>query len=330
MTRYVVAADGGNSKTDLVLATTGGRVLARVRGPGTNAHRDGVEAMAGDLATLTDRARIQAGVPSAAEVEVGVFHLASLDLPGEERAAVRALQRQKVAGDIVAANDAFAVLHAGSTTGWGVAVVSGAGVNAVGLHPNGRVARFLAIGELSGDWGGGLGVGVAALGAAVRAGDGRGEPTALRRRIAQRLGFKSPEDVAIAVYQGRLPRYALLDLAPVTVAAAEDGDDVARAIITRLTDEVGVMVLTLLRRLRLLRAGAEIVLGGGVLQSGSPLIFQGIAARVHEHAPGARLETLDVPPVAGSLDEALARTGATTAARARAKQALRAPTAQAP
>ena len=134
MTRYVVAADGGNSKTDLVLATTGGRVLARVRGGGTNPQRSGFDGLAAQLAELTAMARREAGIAGSASVEVGVFHLANLDLPGEERAAARELRRLSVAEQIVAANDVFAVLRAGSDRGWGVAVVGGAGVNAVGLH----------------------------------------------------------------------------------------------------------------------------------------------------------------------------------------------------
>lgn len=319
MTRYVVAADGGNSKTDLVLATTGGRILARVRGPGTNAHRDGFAAMAADLAELTGRAKADAGLPPRTRLEAGVFHLASLDLPAEDRQAARELRRLAVASEITAGNDVFAVLRAGAVRGWGVAVVAGAGINAVGLHPSGRTARFLAIGELSGDWGGGFAVGAAALGAAVRAGDGRGPATGLRERIPATGLARSPEELAIAVYQGRIPRHALLDLAPITVAAAQDGDAVAAEIIDRLSDEVATMALALLRRLRLVRSDAEVVLGGGMLQHGTPLVIDRVAARVREQAPDARIVVLDVPPVAGSLDEALGRSGASAAARRQAR-----------
>lgn len=324
MTRYVVAADGGNSKTDLVLASTGGRVLARVRGSGTNPQRSGFDGLAAQLAALTDRARGEAGVPRSATVEVGVFHLANLDLPGEERATVHELRTLTVATDVVAANDVFAVLRAGTDRGWGVAVVGGAGVNAVGLHPNGRVARYLGIGELSGDWGGGLAVGLAALAASVRAGDGRGPHTVLRDRIGPAVGVASPEELAVAIYGGDRPRLTLLDLAPMTLRAAHEGDPVAVSIIAKLADEAAVMAIGLLRRLRLLRSDADVVLGGGMLQSGSPMIVDGIAARLHADAPDARLVVLEVPPVAGSLDEALRRAGATDAARRRAREYFRA------
>src|SRR4029453_12186400 len=72
-------------------------------------------------------------------------------------------------------NDVFAVLWAGSRRPWGVGVVCGAGMNCVGVAPDGREVRFLAVGELSGDLGGGHGVGVAGGGGAPRGG-------AVRRR----------------------------------------------------------------------------------------------------------------------------------------------------
>ena len=52
-------------------------------------------------------------------------------------------------------NDTFAVLRAGTERGWGVAVVCGAGINCVGVSPDGRHARFPALGTITGDWGGG-------------------------------------------------------------------------------------------------------------------------------------------------------------------------------
>ena len=137
-------------------------------------------------------------------------------------------------------------------------------------------------------------------------------------------GVGDPEELAVAIYSGLRPRLDLLDLAPMTLQAAHEGDPVAVAIIGRLADEAAVMAIGLLRRLRLLRSDADVVLGGGMLQSGSPLIVDGVAARLHADAPNARLVVLDVPPVAGSLDEALQRAGATAAARRRAREFFRA------
>ena len=73
------------------------------------------------------------------------------------------------------------ILRAGTERGWGVALVCGAGMNCVGVGPDGTHVRFPALGAITGDWGGGFDVGLAGLSAAARSEDGRGPKTALER-----------------------------------------------------------------------------------------------------------------------------------------------------
>ena len=75
---------------------------------------------------------------------------------------------------MVVRNDTFAILRAGVEEPRGVAVVCGAGINCVGMRPDGRVARFPALGRVSGDWGGGGGLFEEAMWRGARAEDGRG------------------------------------------------------------------------------------------------------------------------------------------------------------
>ena len=78
-------------------------------------------------------------------------------------------------------NDTLAVLRAGTERGWGVAVVCGAGINCVGVAPDGRSVRFPALGRITGDWGGGYDVGLEALYVAARGEDGRARGRASSR-----------------------------------------------------------------------------------------------------------------------------------------------------
>ena len=86
---------------------------------------------------------------------VDELFLAGVDFPVEEREAEAAAAERGWAGRVRVSNDTFAVLRAGTERGWGVAVTCGAGINCVGIAPDGRTARFPALGELTGDWGGG-------------------------------------------------------------------------------------------------------------------------------------------------------------------------------
>ena len=320
--RLLLAVDGGNSKTDIVIATTEGDVLAEVRGAGTQSHMVGVPAMIAGLAELVAEARVKGGVGDAESIAVGTFFIANLDVPEAETEALRELARWDLCGRTEVRNDTLAPLRAGAPEGWGIAFVSGAGINAVGVHPDGREERFLALGEVTGDWGGGYAIGLAGLGAAVRAGDGRGPATTLRELVAAHFGRATPEQVALALADEQLPMEALHELSPVVFAAAERGDAVATGIVLRLADEVVTLVAALIRRLALEVEPTPVVLAGGTLQFGPALLIDAIRERLAAVFPLALPRVLDVRPVAGAVLAALDLAGHTPQAEARIRATL--------
>jgi N-acetylglucosamine kinase-like BadF-type ATPase len=319
---YVVGVDGGNSKTDVVLATTDGDVLARVRGVGTRAYFEGMTTTVDNVTELILRAKTEAGLEADTPIAVAAYFLANLDTPADEAAFAAQIAEKRNAGTEVVHNDTFAILHAGAPDGWGVAVVCGAGINATGLHHDGRIARFLALGPMTGDWGGGEGVAMAGLGDAVRAGDGRGPQTLLRAAMAEHFGMQV-EDVAMAVLDGRLKGDDLHAAAPVVFAAAVAGDAVATAIVDRLAEEIATMIVAHVRSLDLLGEEVPVVLGGGTLQHGPSLLIDAIDRRLADRVPLARTRVLDVPPVTGAVLHALALAGAGAAARSRVRDGFR-------
>ena len=329
MREYVVAVDAGNSKTDAVLTDLSGHVLARTRGPGLHTPLANPETWQHTLLTTVAAARTAAGTGTGHPATAAAYFLANVDLPAEEALARRLLDRPELAARTEVHNDTLAVLRAGSERGWGAAVVSGAGINAAAIHPSGRIARFLALGDLTGDWGGGFGLGLAALGAAVRDQDGRGPATSLRRLVPDFYHLADPEAVAVAVHQSHIEQDDLHELAPLVFAAAAAGDDVATGLVDHLADEVTTMVTALLRRLRLLTADPDVILGGGTLRADHPPLLSRITAGIHAAAPRAAVRLLDVPPVYGAVVTALSLAGAPAPARARARAELLATTAPA-
>jgi N-acetylglucosamine kinase-like BadF-type ATPase len=320
MVDHVVAVDGGNSKTDIVVASTGGRVLARTRGPGVLSPLGDPAGWRDGLTAQVAEARRAAGV--RAKAACAAYFLANVDLPVEGRIARRELGRAGQAEVTVVGNDTLAVLRAGATRNWGIAVVSGAGINAVGVHPSGRTAGFLALGDYTGDSGGGIGLGIAALGAAVRARDGRGPATLLATSVPAAFGLRRPEEVAVAVHTGSIPYDGLHVLAPVLFATAADGDAVATGLVDAFADEVAVMATALIRRLRLTRSDVEVVLGGGTLQTGNGVLHERVATGIIAVAAKARVTVLDAPPVFGAVVEAMTVAGAPAAALRRVRRAL--------
>lgn len=304
----ILAVDGGNSKTDVVLVAADGRLLAALRGPTTSHQRVGLQPGADRLASLVAEASAQAGLPAgAAPADVAVYALAGADTPADTRRLTASLAERHLSDRGLVINDAFAPIRAGSTRRWGIALICGSGMNAAGIAPDGRTARLAALGGISGDWGGGGDVGLAALGAAVRARDGRGPRTALETLVPRRFGYSRPIDLTRAIELGSLDQARLGELSPVVFEAAGAGDPVARSIVDRLADELVAMAGAMVRRLHLTRRDPDVVMAGGVFNARDDRFEARIADGVHAIAPQAMLRRSDAPPVLGAALLALDR-----------------------
>jgi N-acetylglucosamine kinase-like BadF-type ATPase len=322
----VLAIDGGNSKTDVALVAADGTLLASGRGPGSRVFPtpETIVALGATIAAAAREAGLPAGWPAA---EVTVACMANADLPEEEEQLAAILAAAGWGARTTVANDTFAVLRAGLVTPagapWGVAVTCGAGINCVGVAPDGRTTGFLALGGITGDWGGGLGLGRAALWWAIRAEDGRGPQTTLRAAVAEHFGRRCVREVAIALHQGKIDPDDLQDLTPVLFAAAGQRDQVALDLVSRLADEIVAMAGTVIRRLDLAGAAAPVVLGGGLLTARDPQLTGWITERLAAQAPLAQVSVVAVPPIAGAALLGLDRAGAGAAAEERLRGAYR-------
>jgi len=321
MRSTLVAVDGGNSKTEVVVCDTDGRVLARTRGPGTN-HQT-----AGGFGTTLRRldALVSAALRQAGRTEppaLAAVYLAGADLPAEIATLTEAVAAAGWAEKSIVDNDAPALLRAGTDAADAVAVVCGAGINCVGRAADGRTVRFPALGTLSGDWGGGGDIGLLALWHACRAEDGRGPATMLVDAVAAHFGQATAADVAAAAHLDAAFAERLGELSPLVFAAATAGDAVARSVVVRQGEEVVALAGAALRRLGLARAPATVVLGGGVLRSRDPVLFGVIHDGLRAVAPRAEVTVVTAPPVLGAALLGLDALGATRAAERQLRSGL--------
>ncbi|HYL69844.1 MAG TPA: BadF/BadG/BcrA/BcrD ATPase family protein [Candidatus Dormibacteraeota bacterium] len=322
--RLVIAVDGGNSKTDVALLDTSGAVLASVRGQGSSPHRLGLQQAIRLVDDLIARGRFEAGIDgrSGEQAAAAAVFMAGADLPDEERALDEAVRAQGWAEHTLVANDAFAVLWAATATGEGLAITVGAGSNCVGRAPDGRRAWFPALGEITGDWGGGPDIGMAALGAGVRSEDGRAPHTSLAAAVAAYFGEPTALDVAIAIHQHRLDITRLFELPPIVIEAAAAGDAAAMAIVDRQADEVVSVAIAGLKQLGMLDEPVDVVLGGSVLAAIGSLVLERIARDIAATAAHARTTLCMEPPVLGAALAALRLAGSGEDAIQRARNGL--------
>lgn len=237
-----MAVDGGNSKTEVVVLQRGGDELVerlRAVAPGSGGGPDAVAASVGV-------ALAHAAIDASAVVRVSAA-VAGLDFEGDDAAHRARLARLFPYARIDVANDTVAVLDAGTGAGEGLAIVCGAGLNAVARGDRG-VATVPAIGWPSGDSGGGDQLGREAVRAAARAEDGRGPQTALLPRVLRATGAGNSVALARAIRDGSVTMAEVGALAAVVGEAAAAGDVVAAELLRRGADEAVALAEVVARR----------------------------------------------------------------------------------
>jgi N-acetylglucosamine kinase-like BadF-type ATPase len=323
----VLAVDGGNSKTDVALVAADGTLLASARGPGVPgmlAPEETIRVLASLVRDVAARAGLSPAGPGPRIARHLSACVANADLPEEERQLGEALRAEGWTDTTQVANDTFAVLRAGLDgpgPHWGVGVTCGAGINCVGVAPDGRTTRYLALGSLTGDWGGGHSLGQESVWWAIRAEDGRGPQTALREAVAAHFGEATIWDAAVGFHTGKIGGDALLGLVRVLFEVARGGDEVALDLVRRLAREVCVMAVAAIRRLGLDDQPVPVVLGGGVLTARDPLLTAEITKRFADDAPLTAPCIVDTPPVAGAALLGLDHIGAAPSTQARLRDA---------
>jgi N-acetylglucosamine kinase-like BadF-type ATPase len=126
----------------------------------------------------------------------------------------------------------------------------------------------------------------------------RGPPTGLTQAFLERVGANDATDLLEGVSQGRYHLDA--GVAPLVFQVARSGDVVAREVITWAGQELGMLVISVVRQLSFQKVDFEVVLIGSMFEGGA-LLTDPMRQTIHTEAPGARLVRLAAPPVVGGV-----------------------------
>lgn len=272
--RLILGVDGGGSKTVawIALSSHDGqpRVVGRGLSAGSNPQAVGFAAALANLEEAIHLARQEAGQQER-PFDAAVLALAGSDRPENRRVFEKWAVQQPGLDRFRIVHDALPVLAAGSSDGWGVALISGTGSLAFGQAADGRQARSGGWGYLFGDEGSGYAIAAAGLRAVARANDGRGPSTSLTDALLEHLQLDAVQRLVSAVYGADDPRATIASLAPVVVKAAERGDAVAGEILDAAACELAEMVASVARRLDFVQGSFPLCLAGRLLVDPSPL-----------------------------------------------------------
>jgi N-acetylglucosamine kinase-like BadF-type ATPase len=299
----LLGADGGNTKTIVLVAGRDGSILGAGRSGISDLYNaPSTDAALASVAAATAQALAAAGA-TAADVEAACFSLAGADWEEDFELLRRELPaRIGLPSEPLVVNDAVGAIRAGTPDGVGTAVVCGtygvsSGRNAagevfhLGFWPDSCGARPLARQALAAVW---------------RADLGYGPATSLTRRALDTYAVPDPIALLHELTRRGGPGWDAADrLAPAVLDEADGGDEVAAALVGSQGRILGDQTRACAERVGLLGGEFPVVLAGGAFRHSSRLL----AETVMERIPGGRAVRATHEPAVGALLFAFDRAG---------------------
>lgn len=287
-----VGIDGGGTKTTTVVVDAHGVEIARHQGPTSNPSVIGFDGTVGVLRQGLSAVHADAGAFTG-----GWIGLAGVDRPGDRERLLPALI--DLVPDPRITNDGELIL-AGLDGQPGVGLIAGTGSIALGRNAKGDRARAGGWGHIIGDEGSGWAFGVAALRAIAAEVDGHGEPAPFTPDLLAFWELDDPREVITKTYAPGTGKREIAALARFTMAAARDGWEPARAVVTQGADDLAIQVTAVARQLAL-PSPLNVALAGGLLLN-VPFYRQLVLTALSERMPLGHVADVPDPALAAARE----------------------------
>ncbi len=295
--RYLLGVDVGGSKTHALIADeTGCAVGFGTAGTG-NYQGVGYSGFRASVQEAVNKALAQPGLVMQ-QISGAGFGIGGYDWPSQLAAHQKMIHSIGLDCRLEVVNDAIIGLVAGTSEGWGIAIVGGTGCNCRGRDRQGREGRVTGEGGRFGEWGGGIELVGKAIQTVSHEWALRGPHTELSKVFMQFTGARDLDDFIEGIDLGRYKPSA--SWARAVFQVADSGDPVAREIIRWTGRELGELACAVIRQLDLQDEAVEVVQIGGLFDGG-PLYTDAVHETILKLAPRAKFVRLTVPPVVGGV-----------------------------
>ncbi len=295
--RFFCGIDGGTTKTSCLIADESGQIIGLGLSKSSNISVVGVKTMLDNVKMALDKAVKEAGITIE---QVDLIFLATAEGGSEYRRRLirRSLRKLGFSNRVYVDSDDIAALMATTLGKPGVVTLSGTGSIVLGLDVDGVYHRVGGWGYLIDDEGGAFHMGREALRHALMAYDGRGEETALIKRIPEYFNVNSIVDVVDLISLRKIGVVEIASLAPLVLRLWKTGDSIASVIVRKSCLELVRATSTVIMKMKLRRPLVGVC--GGVFEGDADfteLFFRLLKRRV----PSIRRSRSKFKPVFGAL-----------------------------
>lgn len=301
---YVLAIDGGGTKTTAIICDEKGQCFAQIdttRSNPTAMDQPYFEATIHSImqSLQQQNPQIVAEVTSCFAGMAGVMEL-------QAESMVESILRQYVcdSATIKVDNDALIALYAGTLGKAGIVQIAGTGAITMGYDKQQHYHRVGGWGYLFDDEGSGYDLGVQLLKAVLQSYDGRAPRTILTEAVMKHFSVDDVPQLIACVYGEEHPRTVIAPVSAYIVAAADDGDLVAKRIIEEACQNYFKAIKACYLRMAWGQEEVPVVLCGGVFTNENYFVPRLQAIAMEQTLP-FRFKTPALPPIGGAVIAAL-------------------------
>lgn len=301
---FILAVDGGGTKTTAWIAQQDGTVLGKATTGAMSLAATSPERAVENFLLAIELASEHLEDINFSHVVIG---LAGVDTHEELQRADElfktALAEKFAVDSCEVVNDTVIALASGTQSKNAIVLISGTGSNCFGHNEAGQTAKTGGMDYLLSDQGSGFEIGQMVLRAAIKSFDGRSAKSILEKLVCDHFKIDSAEQLKNKVYHPMLNKTQIGELGKMCFIARELQDTIANEIIVHALNELIEMVITVLKRLQLSDIETDLVLIGGIATD--PYTKSQLDIRLHANYKKLNLIVPTHPPVYGALQLAL-------------------------
>ena len=270
---YVLAVDGGGTKTSAVISDEFGNIHAKLVTNRSNPTAMEMELFKATLHQLLQGLKAQ-NPHIFSSVRICFAGMAGVQEKKAET-IVETIFREYVHREamVIIQNDALIALYAGTFGGEGIVQVAGTGAVTMGYDHTHSFYRVGGWGYLFDDEGSAYDLGVQALKAVFQSHDNRSGPTLLTDALLKHFAVDHVSELIDCIYSAKHPRTVIAPLSTYVMEAAENGDFAADIIRENGCSRLFHAVKTCYQQLSWdSQAVVPVILTGGVLSNTSYFI----------------------------------------------------------
>lgn len=261
---YVLAIDGGGTKTIATISTYRGQMMALAETGKSNPTSMSLEQFTETITELINDLKRQRPheFQHITKCHAGLSGVTENNNEKITHALLTSLLPRDC--QLALSNDGLNALYAGTLGQPGIVQISGTGAITLSIDSFGRIERTAGWGYIFDDEGSGYDIGIRTLKAVFKAFDKRGSETLLTAAVLEYFQLQSVPQIIEVVYGEGHPRDIISPLSKVAIACAKRGDAEANTIINQVCHVFYQSVEACYKKNPFAEKRVKVVLAGGV------------------------------------------------------------------